>query len=60
MTKNEWRETCLALADEFFDWATQTRVCVGKTDKEIREIEDDWYRMQAANWPDKVKTFGWL
>lgn len=22
MTKNEWRETCLALADEFLDWAT--------------------------------------
>ena len=60
MTKNEWRETCLALADEFLDWATQTRVMVGKTDEEMLQITDDWYRMQAANWPNEVKTFGWL
>lgn len=33
---------------------------VGKTDKEMLEITEEWYRMQAANWPNEVKTFGWL
>lgn len=60
MTKNEWRETCRALEDDFFDWATQTGVMVGKTDKEMVEITDEWYRKQEADWPYEVKKFGWL